>query len=776
MPQNPFLMFQQYETKPPRNTVDLSHRNNGTYTFGNIYPVCCLEVNPGESFKIDSAFGLKFFPMPFPIQTPMNASMHFYYVRNRTIWKDWMDFIYNNKQVVHPYISRPSSDKDFWSTGGIADRLDVPTVIVGNDGTTIAVRPVYGMNYNVSPVGLSPIGNSAGTLVTSADMPALRSFYFYPFVDGGLPVSANLRMLGASLRKLCAPQPNELWVRCDAMVFGGFYGLPQSDSGLVFDFSGSVVVDPDRLESIIEDGFVSFYLFCSDKDNEDPLEAVYSCVRWATTDITLSPVAEGSSTIRITLKSDNLADSAFDLSQKRWWIVLAEDTSHVSSRNVPGFVIPVAGSKPNTNFIGSFVSTPVLSSEYNEISLTPGLNPFASDATPNGPALPLSALPFRAYEAVYNAYFRNERLEPLMIDGQPEYNVYSPSMGSGADDFPYKIYKRNWEADFLTSSLPTPQQGIAPVVGVTGLSNIQIQDPDTNDIYNFTAETADDGETIVGGSFHNPDASLAARRTAQDIVTAGFTINDFRNVSALQRWVENNIRRGLKYRDQVMANTGVKVRYDELDMPEFIGGYSRRVEVSSITQTAPGGDAGVGDYAGQASCFGGSRHTISHYCDEAGFIIGVMTVTPVPVYSQLLPKYFLKRSPLDYHHPVFNHIGMQPVTYDQVCPLQVYSSNPGQSDGGVKFSDVFGYQRPYYDLLQHVDTVHGQMRTTMRQYLMNRVFSGVPELGGDFVHVDPDQLNDVFTITKEGDVIMGEILFRIYAKRPVSLFGQPKIV
>ena len=707
MPNNPFLNFQQFTSKPPRNSVDLSHRYHGTFGLGTLYPVLMLEVDPGDSFNIDSAFGLKFFPMPFPVQTPMRATMHFYYVRTRTLWKDFQDFIYNNKSadtVPHPYIKRSSSDTEFFKTGSLSDYLDVPSTITTDGESASVFGQCYGTNYSAAPVGAYvPIVNT-NTMFNAGSVGAQGSNNTY-YADPR-PMVVLLRQSGGThpygmLLKSLIRAPQAFYADSDdyttcGFMYGAFHSLPTFDSDGVctITLQGSMY---RSIGSAAQELNVAAFLKKKDRPMEDLVYKEMASV------VTLTTVATTNTITTLTAKFADLPLLNLSDDDELYFFVGQDKSGYGKTALVVRPDTPITYS--TLNFIGSSMMLQTSFSDSNDISSMPSFNPFIG----NSPALPISALPYRAYESVFNAWYRNERINPLLVNGVPEYNIYCPNQDSGPDTYDYKLYRRNWEADFLTSCLPTPQQGIAPVVGVAGLTDLQIQDPVSNDIYNFTADIDPvDGETIVGGSFHNPDAPQGVRRTAQDIVTAGFTINDFRNVSALQRWVENNIRRGLKYRDQVLANTGVKVKYDELQMPEFIGGFSRPVQVSSITQTAPGGDLGVGDYAGQANCFGQSKHRISHYCDEAGFIVGILSIVPQPVYSQLLPKHFLKKTALDYHHPAFNHIGMQPVLYDQVCPLQVYASNPSQADRGVKFTDVFGYQRPYYDLLQHVDTVHGQ--------------------------------------------------------------------
>ena len=58
---------------------------------------------------------------------------------------------------------------------------------------------------------------------------------------------------------------------------------------------------------------------------------------------------------------------------------------------------------------------------------------------------------------------------------------------------------------------------------------------------------------------------------------------------------------------------------------------------------------------------------------------------------------------------------------------------------------MFGYQRAWYEYISRVDEVHGQMRTSLRNFLVNRVFDVAPELSESFLLVDPSQTNQIFT-------------------------------
>lgn len=392
--------------------------------------------------------------------------------------------------------------------------------------------------------------------------------------------------------------------------------------------------------------------------------------------------------------------------------------------------------------------------------------PYSDNPFQNG-KIKLSALPFRAYESIYNSFYRDPTNNPYTIKGEVQTNNFIPSKDGGADTNIYKLHFRNWEPDFLTTAVQSPQQGVAPLVGITSTGKMTFQD-ESGKNYFAQAIVGKDGDTIEGIQVHSDDMPTGSLRALVDAVSSGISISDLRNVNSLQRFLEVNMRKGMRYKDLIEGHFGKAPRYDELDMPEFIGGVSLPVMVNQISQTAPTDGEPLGTYAGQASCMGSGK-TISHYCDEHGFIIGILSVSPVPNYSQLLPKHFLKRDALDYYSPEFGALGYQPISYKEVCPLQANLEGKGL-DG------VFGYQRPWYEYVANVDEVHGQFRTTLQDFLINRQYDSAPELGEDFLLIDPKQVNDVFSITDESDdKILGQIYFKVTAKRPIPISGVARL-
>lgn len=730
--------------KVPRNTFDLSFMNHFTTKFGLLTPVLCKEVIPGDSFKIDTQFGLRFMPTAFPVQTPINAYVHYFYVRNRNLWKDWPDFIGKTKDgLVPPYIDfspGPGEDvvKDMFRTCGLADYLGVPTTLVGDYGSS-DIRPISSGYFYHRVNSTTVRGGSTLSLPFSELTDGVYSAFF--------PSGANaVNDFGEPSRMSVASTIHNSSL---FKLFGTLYDTCQTPNPVTFrvPVPKANFIDPDSIRLTFAD--VS-------KDS--------------------SGIYAGTAYRLGTYQGSGQIDFPNDVCSGSYTFVASPDDPHweltfnsisSNSRIFVGVTFAVLesyevlqGQLPASNFGDADTSLP---SDW--ISNPGAVNPFHAQST-NG--VPISALPFRAYESIYNAFYRDERNNPFLIDGQKEYNRFIPNNNGGPDGEGYPLRFRNWEQDFLTTAVPTPQQGDAPLVGISSTGVMSIEDPESGQIYHVQAKTADDADTIVGMDV-TENLPKPVLRSLVNYASSGISINDFRNVNAFQRWLETNIRRGFKYRDQIKSHYNVDISYQELDMPEFIGGAHCQITPATVDQTASMDGDPLGSYAGQLYGFGKSNNSVNKYFDEHGFVIGILSIVPSPIYSQLLPKFYLKRDPLDYYFPEFGHIGLQPITNAEVSPVQ--TAQVGQNPAKV----TFGYQRAHYDYLQSTDEVHGLFRTDFRDFVLNRTFDNAPVLSPSFTVVDPDQLNEVFTITDYSDKILGQISFDIRAKRPIPQYGVPRL-
>ena len=137
---NPFSTDSVPEQKLVRNLFDLGRSSVFTTEFGQLYPFFLQEVIPGDTAKINATIGFRGMPTLFPLQTKIRCSMEFYYVRNRTLFDGWEDFIYKTKDIEAPWLKLNNTRaKQMINTGSLGDALGVPTSFAINSNAPINV-------------------------------------------------------------------------------------------------------------------------------------------------------------------------------------------------------------------------------------------------------------------------------------------------------------------------------------------------------------------------------------------------------------------------------------------------------------------------------------------------------------------------------------------------------------------------------------------------------------------------------------------------------------
>lgn len=779
----------------PRNTFDGSFSNSGTYQFGKLYPVFCKEVIPGDTMEIDTTFGLRFMPTAFPLQSKVKANIHYFYVRNRNLWKDWMNFIgKTGSPDAFPTLSLAQKSRHF-QTGSLGDYLGLPTnrfVNVSSEFSQALSFQLAFQGNNDSAFSNYQSYSTYRNLITSKGKFTNVPLYF---------TNTDVTKLGYSLSQFSALLPQDyhrdhydfyfafdddpehnLISQLPTALFiahGGVYTDSSSSlynsllSGntLPVTFSLSITTPTNSFVLSNIDTYIKPFISVYSPDFQGMDEGPQNTIE-IPCETSVSHVVNGTkTTINFTIYPPSdlkrvLSDMHFDKNISLSYGVRVADgvLYNILPHLFYSFDFDLDDDIYKVNdFITNFsvLSAP---SQYSSSEA----NSLGSDLD----QITVSALPFRAYESIYNSFYRDQRNNPYVVNGVQDPNVYIPTTDGGIDNNDYDFHYANWEQDCFTSAVPSPQQGTAPLVGMTSTGTATFLNDDGTPV-SVKLTTAEDASTIIGA---NDLESLpeSVRRSVVNMSTEGISINDFRAVNSLQRWLETNMRRGFKYKDQLMSHFGVDASYQTLDMPEFLGGVSQMVNINEVTnQTETSDSSALGSYAGQMRCLGQANHKIHNYCDEHGFIIGILHVIPVPSYSQILPKFFGKTTPLDYYFPEFGHIGYQPITVGEITPLNAIANK-------VPLSTTFGYQRPWYDYLANVDEIHGLFRTNLSSFMLTRVFGNVPTLSEDFLLCKPETLNDVFTVNYDSDgnpvdPILGQIYFDVKMKRPIPRFGIAKL-
>lgn len=732
MAQNIFDATFDADNRIDVNSFDWSHVNNLTTDFGRITPVFCELVPAKGSLRINPEFGLELMPMVFPVQTRMFARLNFFKVTLRSMWEDYSDFISNFRDdLEEPYIlpDYPRFDK-MCRTGTLGDYLGLPT---------------FGTNYlNAVPLVDKPCATNSRNFTESSIedvMSAIRNGSEIP----GLKCATHFNYNNAG-----------------AVIFDtncSSTAIPASTSQIGINVS---IVGGSADAFIGSRGFVVHVNDDGTYDRDYPITITKS----------------KDNVVGAIISSVDVGD--FQKVQGGLRLVLAGMSSSA----------PIEFTGMHFNALLEYYQ---LQNDVNYVKY-----PFATEGHPDRTRL--LAYRFRAYEAVYNAYYRDIRNNPFVVNGRPVYNKWLPTMKGGADKTPYELHRCNWERDFLTTAVPNPQQGAnAPLVGLT-VGDVVTRSEDGTYVvekktvlvdedgskYGLRYKVSEDGKRLVGVDYDpvsektpvtaiNSYAELAALASEQ---SSGFSIETLRYVNAYQKFLELNMRKGFSYKQIMQGRWDIDIRFDELLMPEFIGGISRELSMRTVEQTVDqqGADSqgqyaeALGSKTGIAGVYGNSPNNIEVFCDEESYIIGLLTVTPVPVYTQLLPKDFVYNGLLDHYQPEFDRIGFQPITYKEICPMNIVGD-----DDTEQLSKTFGYQRPWYEYVAKYDSAHGLFRKDMKNFIMSRVFKGLPQLGQQFLLVDSDTVNQVFSVTEYTDKIFGYVKFNATARLPISRVAIPRL-
>lgn len=386
--------------------------------------------------------------------------------------------------------------------------------------------------------------------------------------------------------------------------------------------------------------------------------------------------------------------------------------------------------------------------------------------SPNG--MDVSALPFRAYNKIYNDWYLAEFLqEPVAL-----------STDSGADtQTSLALLNRAWPRDYYTSALPFTQLGdpvsvpvateVAPVKGVgtlglqnmTGMSAAQLslgRDDQTGQAYIQASGIT----KPIGVSSDGSKSGLVADLTSA-MATSVLAI---RNAFQLQRILERKARNGNRYVEYIASTFGVRSPDARLQRAEFLGGGRTDVMVSEVLQTSSTDSTSPqGNMSGHG--MGAAKiPTINKAFTEHGFVIGILSIMPKAAYYQGLEPMWSRDNWTRYLQPELAHIGEQPIFKDE---LVMAPANKGV---------IFGYQPRYEEYRRKLSRVAGDMRTNMAYWHMARKFGQVDvPLNGEFIQSNPTKR--IFAAEEQADrPCWIQLLVEEKVIRPLPKYGNPGLL
>jgi len=391
------------------------------------------------------------------------------------------------------------------------------------------------------------------------------------------------------------------------------------------------------------------------------------------------------------------------------------------------------------------------------------------------------ALPFRAYQLIYNEYYRDENLSDEIdikkdVDGVIDDQIYLRDI--------MRLRLRSWEKDYFTSALPFTQRGAETTIGLTGNATVNPNYQDERLQVRFQGlndggygpqdlEAVPLSDSSPWHEIHTKASGNPLTRTNLEANLSSVnatTINELRRAMNLQRYKEVLARSGSRYIELIRGLFGVVSSDARLQRPEFLGGGKTSMQFGEVLQTSETTkESPLANMAGRGVSYG-KGHSFKRFFEEHGYIIGIMSVMPKPAYQDGMPRKFYKFDRLDHYIPQFANIGEQDILNQEL------HYNFSDANAPIKNADTFGYTPRYAEYKYLPSSVHGDFKSSLDFWHMGREFTRTPRLNDSFVQMFASEVSRVFAVQDTQYQHLWCMLYHnIRATRPMPKFGVPLI-
>lgn len=426
----------------------------------------------------------------------------------------------------------------------------------------------------------------------------------------------------------------------------------------------------------------------------------------------------------------------------------------------------------------------------------------------------ISTLPFRGVYLIYNEWFRDENLQKSVKIQKGDTNEVLDS--SRLADQPSWVFEsgtkyvrgfacppRGKRHDYFTSALPWTQKGPGVSIGLAGTAKLVdpspvsgffvqqsnnslgaaqlAKDGGVHNVYTGSGTLSYQGGYSVSIAGHSVNGAGTATVTAQpgsswlskssyaDLDSSSiFTINSLRTAFQMQKFYERLARGGSRYTEVLRSFFGVVSPDARLQRPEFLGSFTKMVNVNPIAQTSATDDTSP---QGNLSAYGVTAakfHGFTKSFVEHGYVFGFVCARADLTYQQGINKMWLRSTVYDFYWPTFAHLGEQAIELREIY-----------AQGSKADTTVFGYQERYAEYRYKPSQITGKFRSSVTGgnldvWHLSQFFNNAPTLNEEFIVENPP-IDRIIAVPSEPEFLL-DIGFRYTTVRPMPMFGTPGLV
>lgn len=394
----------------------------------------------------------------------------------------------------------------------------------------------------------------------------------------------------------------------------------------------------------------------------------------------------------------------------------------------------------------------------------------------------VSAFPFRAYNLIYNDWFRDQDLvTPAVVD-----------VDDGPDTFTdYYLRWRAKQHDYFTSARPWPlkplnqeqfpgvldganapggpfmQRGQKIGAPVSGIGLLQTSTTTAG------ASGYEESGSRMNLTYPNYYTNLRARAiTVDGALDVKVLVNDIRTAVMIQGMFETNARGGTRYAELVRSHFGVMNPDARFQRPELLGGGRSMINIQAVQQASAtgltGGTTVQGNLAGVGTMVA-VKHGFSSTFTEHGTIIGLINVKPDLTYQQGINRMWLRRTQYDFYWPGLAHLPEQLIMTKEIYSMAADVDNIG-----------FGYQERWAEYKYKPSRTSGFFRSTaatpLDMWHFGQEFSARPALNVTFINQDDTPIDRSLTVPGySSQQLLIDALFDARWVRAMPMYSIPGI-